>query len=193
MIPLFRKVKTQEEKTALVRLARAIYDAVPIEHQHLFASSDADFLSNAAENIEIAAPAYVQPRDLTASELAAQDGRLNCMKIFGERADDPYQGLPSALTEMAKANDAAELAKLVAPARRAETFLEKTIREALAKGAHVPRRESEREGLVLPLRKRSSGERIEFDAEVGECTLYVDGAFKGCWKGAPSDRPHSFA
>jgi hypothetical protein len=194
MNPIFRKVKNEEEKTALLRQARAIYDAVPFEHQHLFARSDEDFLSTVSENIEVIPSTYTPPRDLTASELDAQNARLNVLAVFGNRETDSTSwDMPPALKQFHADRDAAEFSKLVAPARRAETVLENAIREAmtkvLAKGAVGVNEHDRSRFAITPFTKRASGERIEFDARLGESTLYVDGAYKGFWKGSPADRP----
>jgi hypothetical protein len=193
MIPLFKKVKTQAEKDALIRQARATYDAIPDEHKHIFAASDEDYLSCVADNIEVEMPVYSQPRELTASELTKQNGELINMHVFGDRCASGSTGIP-AIDEMVEKRERQEFEKLVGPARRSETWLENLVREALNKAQSVPRRESEREPLALAKRASSGVERIEYDARIGESTLYAaSGALLGSWHGAPTDRPGAAA
>lgn len=195
MLPIFfRKVKTQAEKDELLRQARATYEKVPIEHQHIFASSDTDFLCSAAENIEIEQPLYVRPGELTSEQLARQDGMLNCMKLFGERADSGAIGIP-ALDELWKSRQESELAKLLEPGKRVQSELDGIIEAALAKvlakgRAAIPPRESERPGITPFAKRASTGARIEYDSKSDESTEYgVSGALVGSWRGRPNAKP----
>jgi hypothetical protein len=196
MIPLFKKVKTQAEKDALIREARATYDAVPNQHRHIFAASDEDYLSRVADHIEVEHPTFTPPRALTSAELAKQDGRLNCMRIFGDRADSDATGIP-AIDQMVEKQKRDDLGKLLGPVPRPPSELDGIIEAALAKvladGRRVPRRESEREPLALAKRTPGAG-RIEYDRKLNESTQYAsDGGFLRSWIGSPSDGPRAAA
>jgi hypothetical protein len=187
MEPFRKVVKTEEEKRSLVAAAKKEWDSISPAVTHLIAASEEDYLSGIADAIQIESQAFVPPRELTSAELGKQNGELVVMQVFGDRASDPYEGLPTALREMAKANDEAALAKLLGPSKHTESALDEMIRKAVesvvVKGSRVPVRESERPGLAL-----AKG-RIEFDQRLNESTQYSgDGAFLRCWHGAP-DKP----
>ena len=145
MIPLFRKVKSQAEKDELLRQARAEWDAIPGELKHLVASSDEDYIAKVADSIEVEPVKFVAPREASAAELAKQNGELLFEQMYGPRIDHGT-GI-AALDELSKANQDAELRKLLGPADRGETWLEEMVRKAINKVQSVPRRESEREGI----------------------------------------------
>jgi hypothetical protein len=148
-------VKTEAEKRELLKQAKAEWDAIDPAISHLVAASEEHYLARIADGIEIERQPFVPASPPTAQEEAALNGRLTMLRLYGDRASDPYDGLPDALREMAKANDEAEFQKLlVGPGKRAESQLESMIRNAIEKAMsnrNVPRGESDRTGIgIMP-------------------------------------------
>lgn len=199
MIPLFRKVKSQAEKDALIREAREGWNRLG-EHSHLIAESEEHYLSRVSDAIAIEQEPFVPPRSLTAEELAKQNAELMLSEILGARVDDKYSSIP-VFAEMQKAQERRDLEKLLGPGQRSknalQAMIDSAVEEAVStfrKSAVAPRRESEREPLVIrkgvsSTHRTNSGGRIEVNGN--ECTEYgANGAYLRCWIGAPSDRPH---
>jgi hypothetical protein len=125
---LFKTTYTLVERQERIREALANYNAVPAELKRLIANSDDEVVAK-VETATPLAPVEVEPaRPLTSEELAKQNGRLVMLQLFGDRASDPYEGLPPALRAMAQANDEREFHKLVAPAIAARNTSAGTIR-----------------------------------------------------------------
>jgi hypothetical protein len=146
-----RKVASQAEKDRLIEEQRKLWNE-SAGMQHLICADEETFLSNFASAIEVELPIFKPARPLTTAERTQQDGELMFLRIFGDRASDPYDGLPDVLRQVAKAQDDEALTKLVAPAKRSETFIENLVREALAKvvekRGHV-RSEHDRDHLAI--------------------------------------------
>ena len=138
MNPLMKTVRTQAEKDELLRLARAEWDAIPGEFKHLVASSDEEYIAKVADSIIVEKTPFTPARELTAAELAKQNGKLLFEQMYGPRIDHGT-GI-AALDELSKANQDAELRKLLGPADRAETWLEEMVRKAINKAQSAPRR-----------------------------------------------------
>jgi hypothetical protein len=141
---LFKKVKSIEERDKLVNDALAQYNKVPAEHQHLICNDDSELVAVIETAVEIESPTVPTPRSLTAAEMAAQDGRLHFMRIFGDRADD--DNVPDWFIRIEEKENREWLEKLVGPQRMAENRLtamfaemvEKAVSEALAKVRATP-------------------------------------------------------
>ncbi len=159
MNPFIRKVKSQEEKDALLAAARVEWDKLG-EFNHLVASSEEVYLSKIADSIIVERTPFTSARELSADELAKQNGALMFSQIFGTRADDKYSSIP-AFAEMQKAQERRDLEKLLGPARRAETWLETLVREAINKVQSVPRRASERTGIIPRAAAASQGDNSD--------------------------------
>jgi len=200
----FKQFYTQAEIDEEIRKALDLHNSLDPLHGLIF-GSDEDVIASVRAAMPLAPPAYVAPRALTPAEETRIDQKIDSQmivaRVWGDRASSDATGIP-ALDAAWKAKEDDEFKKLIAPSILAKKVAENTIagmiekaiegavREAFTKGS-VPMRESER--VPLALGKRASGERIEFDARLNETTLYVGGAYRGFWKGAPSERPHSFA
>jgi hypothetical protein len=148
---LFRKVRTQEEKNALLKEAREEWEKVPPEFRHLVADSAEDYLEKVASCIEVEPQPFTPARPLTVAELAVFDGELMFSRIFGDRADSSATGI-SALDELAAEQEREAFEKLAGPARRSESLFQSLVRQALEKVLEkrtIPMRESERPGLEI--------------------------------------------
>jgi hypothetical protein len=149
------RVKSLEEKNALLKAARDEWERIPGAHQHLVAASDEEYLGKISDNIVIESPALVRPRELSTAELDRQNGELVFAQIFGQRADDRDARTGNAAIDALWENTQQdEFAKLVGPARRQETLLESLVGKALDSvlrktGRTLPMRESERPGLEI--------------------------------------------
>ena len=146
------RLKTQEEKNALLAKRRAEWNAIPADLRDRVAASEDDFTERYADMIEVEKAPFNPARDLTADELVEQNGSLMYLRLYGDRASDPYDGLPDALREVAKAQHNEAVAKITAPLRRSESLLQSLVRQALEKVLEkrtIPMRESERPGLEI--------------------------------------------
>src|SRR5712692_5230854 len=104
MNPFIRKVKSQEEKDALIAEARREWDKLGAD-SHLVAASEEDYLQSISNSIEVEKVPFVEPRPLTTAERTQQDGGLMLLRIMGDRSGDRYDCLSGSLREVAKAND----------------------------------------------------------------------------------------
>ncbi len=136
MNPLLRRVKTQEEKDALLKQAKAEWDALDPAISHLVAASEQDYLSKIADSIIVEREPFTPARELTA-ERAHQDGELMFMRLYGDRADSSDTGI-AALDALTKANKEESLRKLLGPGQRAESELEGLIRSMVLKAIDNP-------------------------------------------------------
>ena len=157
MDPFRKVVKTEEEKRALIAVAKKEWDALDPTISHLVASSEEDYLSRIADGIEVEKEVFVPARELTATELAKQNGELMFSQMYGDRADDKYSSVP-ALAAMEKAQERGDFEKLVGRARPAETWLEELVRQAITKVQTVPRRASDRSELGIVPRMAAASE-----------------------------------
>lgn len=198
MDPLIKRVKTEKEKVALIAEAKKQWDALDPAISHLVAVSEEAFLAGAADRIEVEREPFVPARPPTAAETAELDGKLMFMQLYGDRADDRnHKTGCEGLDKVWEQHEAQELVKLFGPALRQKSEIQLAVDAAVAdllsKGRTVPRRESEREPLVIrkgasSTHRINSGGRIEVDGN--ECTEYAaDGRFLRCWIGSPSERP----
>jgi len=159
MDPFCKAVKTEEEKRALIEQARVEWDKLgPVSH--LVASSEEDYLSKIADSIIVEKTTFTPARELTAAELAKQNGELMFMQIFGDRADSRETGIP-ALDALVAERERADFQKLLGPGQRAESSLEGLIRSIVVKAIEnpsVPRRASDRTGLGIIPRAAAASE-----------------------------------
>jgi hypothetical protein len=192
---LIRKVKSQAEKDELLKQAKREWDAIDPAISRLVAESEDHYLAAIAATIEVENIPFTPARELTAEELARQDGALMFSQIYGDRADN---NVPDVFKKMVAEQEAVAFQKLIAPGQRAKNTFEAMVEEAieaLTKRSNI-RRESDREPLVIRKGSAStyfakSGGRIEYDENENESTEYgVDGRFLRCWVGSPSDRPN---
>ncbi len=195
-----KRYYTPAERDAEIKAARETWNRCDPELTHLLGKSEQDFLDSVAASCPLAPPEISATRPLTALEKAEQDAELNRLSLFGGAyAPKEYSTIPG-IAQMEKAQERQDLEKLVAPGVRAKNSLdgmiasaiEKAARETLTKGGNIPRRESEREPLVVRTSGAThftkSGGRIEVDDD--ECTEYgADGGLLRSWTGTPSDRP----
>jgi len=147
---LIKRVKTQEEKDKLIGEAKKLWDSIPGEISHLVAASEDDYLQGISNSIEVGRVPSIEPRPATAEETAELNGHLLMMRLYGDRADSDTTGIPAIDDLMAK-KERNDLEKLLGPGKRAESALEITVREMVRKAIgnqSVPRRESDREGIV---------------------------------------------
>lgn len=153
MNPFEKKVRTQTEKDELLRQARAEWDRLgELQMQDMVARSEAEFLGKLSDSIIVEKEPFVAPRELTAAEKAAMDGRLMFSQIYGDRADSSDTGIP-ALDDLAKANQEEAFRKLLGPAQRAESALEGLIRSVVVKVVENPS-SARRHRNVLSLEER---------------------------------------
>jgi hypothetical protein len=162
MDPLAIRVKSLEEKNALLEKRRELWNSSPPESTHLIARSEEDFVGRFAENIIVEREDFVPARELTTAERTAQDGELLFQQIYGDRATDiDHQTGCAALDELWKAKQDADLQKFLGPAKRVESELDAMVRKAvedvLAKRGSVPS-EHEREGILPRMAAASEGD-----------------------------------
>jgi hypothetical protein len=130
-------VKTQDEKDELLRQARAEWDKLGA-HQHLIAESDEIYLRGVADMIEIEQPTCA-PQPTTAMEKREIENKLRTAvhldRMYGGRMYDDGTAV-SVLDKAWKEKQDRELAEFLAPARRAESALDKVIEAAIEKAVH---------------------------------------------------------
>jgi hypothetical protein len=156
------KFYNEAEREEELRSARAAYDAVAPELQHMVADNDGDFLAKIDAGIQIEPLTLSEPRPLSASARQAQDCEL-LIEQWGYT--DPYRDLPPALRASAEARDRESLQKLLGPGQRAKNELEQMIGAAVEKAvrelAVMPRRETDREGIMPRLAAATEGDDSE--------------------------------
>ncbi len=161
MDPLTKRVKSEEEKNELIRLAKKDWDEAG-EFAWLLGDNQENYLVRVADSIEVESPAFVQHRELTAVEKAELDTELNLLSCFGGKYA-PVE-VPDWYRPIHEQEQRASLEKLVAPAIRERNSLEamfkaaieKAVREQLAKGRTTPSVERQ----TIPIRRLSEREAI---------------------------------
>lgn len=156
---LKKTVRTQAEKDALLAAARVEWDKLG-ELQPMVARSEEEYLSKISDSIIIEREPFTPARELTTTETAELNGRLMFSQLYGDRAESSATGV-AAIDDLVAEQERAALEKLIGPARRAESALESMVRSIVVKtiGNHsVPRRESEREGIIPRLAAAASEE-----------------------------------
>ncbi len=161
MNPIFRKVKTQAEKDALIADARRAWDAAD-ELVHLLGGDQENYLAQVTDSIEVESPAFVQHRELTAVEKAELDTEQGLLSCFGG-VYAPVE-IPDWYRPIHEQEQRASFEKLVGPAIRERNSLEamfkaaieKAVREQLAKGRTTPSVERQ----TIPIRRLSEREAI---------------------------------
>ncbi len=160
-----KRVKSQEEKNELLRLAKQEWDEAG-EFAHLLGDDQENYLQKTADNIIVEAE-RIEPRALTPMEKAALDDQQGRLEIFGGKyADKEYSAIP-AIAELERAQEEAGLQKLLGPADRAESQLESLVRGIVQKtvgNLTVPVRESDREGLAIMPRLAAATQGDDSDA-----------------------------
>jgi len=153
MDPFVKKVRTEAEKAALIAEAKKEWDRLDPAISHLVAPSEDYYLARVSAGIDVEREAFAPARELTAAELAKQNGELMFMQIFGDRADSHETGIP-ALDTLVAERERADFQKLLGPGQRAESALEGLIRSIVVKAIEnpsVPRRASDRTELgIIP-------------------------------------------
>lgn len=188
MDPLFkRKVRTQAEKTELLRQAREDWNKLGA-FQFLVAANDQEYLEKVSESIQVEEENFVAPAPLSGAAEAdfsrrlAQDSIVD--RVFANRRTD-VNDLPPVLQKIADEQDSADLEELLAPARRQQRELDSMIEKALLRAMQktsggslpasgiVPRPVPERAG-ILPILKSA----VEFSENadlVKFLTAYAQG------------------
>jgi hypothetical protein len=160
MDPFVKKVRTEAEKAALIAEAKKEWDRLDPSISHLVAPSEDHYLARVSAGIDVEREAFVPARELTAAELAKQNGELMFMQMFGDRADSRETGIP-ALDNLVAERERADFQKLLGPSQRAESALEGLIRSIVVKAIEnpsVPRRASDRTGLGIIPRAAAASE-----------------------------------
>ncbi len=184
MDPLIKRVKTEEQKNALLKAAREQWDSIPDEFKHLVAASDEDFLAKVAGTIEVGSPAFTPPRAANAEERASLTGELLFSQIYGDRADAYRQreaGTGCAALDAAWAEkEREEFEKLIgAPARRQENAVQAMIRKALesvlSKRREIPSEHDRSQVGIVPRLAKAAADEDASSALSRFLSAYVAG------------------
>jgi len=172
-----KKHYTPAELDAEIRAARQTWNECDPELTHLLGKTEQDYLDSVAANCPLAAPEIVAAPELTKAERDEMDSQLLFEQMYSDRISEST-GV-AALAELVAANERADLEKLLAPARRAQSALDgmidRAVGEALEKltkrtgsqsqvvpGHSIPvRRAPERETIVTRLAVRAEEENAD--------------------------------
>lgn len=169
MNPFAKRKVTAEERKAILAEARKTWDSIG-EHQVIFGNrTDEDYLSAIDAGLEVTGGEFVEPAPQTAFEKQEFESRI-VWEDHLSRLRIPIPGKEltgiAAIDKAWKETQDAEMQKFLAPARNAETSLQKMVEDVVARVLRKASGESslpssglrirptpERQGLVPMLEK----------------------------------------
>jgi len=166
MDPFTKRVKSQQEKDALIAEARREWDEG--ELTHLVGDDQESFLANFGQAIIVEQEPFVEPRQLTKAERDALDSELLVEQIFGDRISKPT-GIET--FDRLDEQEREAFRKSLAPAVRSQNTLEVMVESAISKAVATAltkragtRSESDRTGLGIMPRLAAATEGNNSDA-----------------------------